>query len=104
MAVNYVTPLEATRMAAVITAIDVNAQPGLLEIGTTAYGRRAVHPSRFAKPSFTESGGVITMSGAPKSGTASATELRPWPAQGRGATGVMLSTTSRLAPRRPILF
>lgn len=72
MAVNYVTSLKTTRMAAVITAIDVHANPAVLEIGTTAMGTVLVSIT-LADPSFTESSGVITMASMPRSGTASAT-------------------------------
>ena len=58
-------------MQAVITAIDANAAPGFIEIGTA--GMAAVLCSiTLSKPSFTETGGVITMAGAPKSGVAGA--------------------------------
>jgi len=70
MAVNYVASLKSTRMAAVITAIDANAAPATIEIGTA--GMAAVLCIiTLADPSFTESGGVITMAGVPKSGVAS---------------------------------
>jgi hypothetical protein len=72
MAVNYSATLKSTRMQAVINAIDANASPATLEIGTAGMGSVLVVIT-LAKPSFTESGGVITMAGVPKSGTASAT-------------------------------
>jgi hypothetical protein len=69
---SYITSLKTTRMQAVITAVDVNAAPGTIEIGTT--GMAAVLCIlTLSKPSFTEAAGVITMAGAPKSGTASGT-------------------------------
>jgi hypothetical protein len=58
-------------MAAVITAIDVNASPATLEIGTAAMAATLM-TFTLSDPSFTESGGVITMAGVPKSGTAGA--------------------------------
>lgn len=70
MAVNYSTALKSTRMAAVITAIDVNAAPAFIEICTAAFAAVIVTIT-LSDPSFTESGGVITMAGVPKSGTAS---------------------------------
>ena len=70
MAVNYSATTKSTRMSAVISAIDGNASPATLEIGTT--GMAALLCSiTLAKPSFSESGGVITMLGVPKSGVAS---------------------------------
>jgi hypothetical protein len=70
MAVNYSAGLKSTRMQAVITAIDVNASPALIEICTAAFASVIVTIT-LSDPSFTESGGVITMAGAPKSGVAS---------------------------------
>jgi hypothetical protein len=72
MAVNYIASLKSTRMAAVITAIDANAAPATLEIGTAGMAAVLVIIT-LGDPSFTESGGVITMTGVPKSGTASNT-------------------------------
>jgi hypothetical protein len=70
--VTYNSTLKSARMAAVITAIDANASPGTIEIGTA--GMAAVLATiTLSKPSFTESGGVITMAGAPKSGIAAGT-------------------------------
>src|SRR5262245_14843648 len=71
MAVSYAAALKTTRMNAVIAAIDANASPATLEIGTTGMASVLVTLT-LNKPSFTESGGVITMAGAPKSGVASA--------------------------------
>lgn len=71
MAVNYIAALKTSRMVAVITAIDTNASPATLEIGTAGMAA-TLCAITLAKPSFTEAGGVITMAGAPKSGTASA--------------------------------
>jgi hypothetical protein len=52
-------------MSAVITAIDANALPGILEIGSV--GMAAVLATfTLNKPSFVESGGIITMAGVPK--------------------------------------
>lgn len=72
MAVNYDTPTKSARMAATILQIDANASPAYLEIATTAYAQ-VLCTITFGDPSFTESGGVITMTGAPKSGVASNT-------------------------------
>jgi hypothetical protein len=65
VAVNYIAALKSTRMTAVITAIDVGTA-GTLEICTAAFaGVIAIVP--LAKPSFTESGGVLTMASMPRS-------------------------------------
>jgi hypothetical protein len=72
VAVNYVATLKSSRMAAVITAIDVHASPAYIEIGTTAMAATLV-TIVMGDPSFAESGGVITMQGVPKSGVASGT-------------------------------
>lgn len=70
MAVNYNSALKSTRMAAVISAIDANASAGFIEICTAAFAA-VLCTITLSKPSFTESGGVITMAGVPKSGVAS---------------------------------
>jgi hypothetical protein len=72
MAVNYATGLKDTRMTAVITAVDNNASPATLEIGTAGMATILVVIT-LSKPSFTEAAGVITMAGVPKSGVASNT-------------------------------
>jgi hypothetical protein len=72
MSVSYAAALKSTRMAAVITAIDVNAAPATLEIGTAGMAATLVTIT-LGDPSFTEAGGVITMAGVPKSGVASGT-------------------------------
>lgn len=69
MAVNYDTPTKSARMAATILQIDANAAPATLEICTASFAA-VLCIITFADPSFTESGGVITMAGAPKSGVA----------------------------------
>jgi|SRR6516165_6339722 hypothetical protein len=72
MTASYIMSLKDTRMNAVTTAIDANAAAGFIEIGTAAMATVLVAIT-LSKPSFTESAGVLTMAGAPKSGTASAT-------------------------------
>ena len=72
MAVNYSSTLKSSRMAAVISAIDSHANPATIEICTAAFAAVLVTVT-LAKPSFTESGGVITGSGMPKSGVATGT-------------------------------
>jgi hypothetical protein len=72
MAVNYDTATKSARMAATILQIDANASPAFIEICTAAFAA-VLCTITFADPSFTESGGVITMAGAPKSGVASGT-------------------------------
>ena len=72
MAVNYDTPTKSARMAATVLQFDAHASPATLEIATAGYASVLVSIT-LADPSFTESGGVITMAGAPKSGVAGAT-------------------------------
>jgi hypothetical protein len=69
--VNYDTATKTARMAATILQIDANASPAKIEICTAAFASVLVTIT-LADPSFTESGGVITMAGVPKSGVASA--------------------------------
>ena len=59
-------------MTAAINAIDSQASPGTIEIGSAAMAA-VLCTITLSKPSFTESGGVITMAGAPKSANATAT-------------------------------
>ena len=72
MTVIYAAALKSSRMQSVITAIDVAVPPATLEIGTAAM-TAVLCIITLGDPSFTESGGVITMTGVPKSGTATAT-------------------------------
>jgi hypothetical protein len=72
MTVSYASGLKTTRMQAVIAAIDAAAGNGYIEIGTAGMAAVLVTIA-LQKPSFTESGGVITMAGAPKSGIATGT-------------------------------
>jgi len=73
MTVSYIASLKTTRMVAVVNAIDANASPGFIEIGTA--GMAAVLCAiPLAKPSFSENGGVITMLGTPVSANGSATD------------------------------
>ena len=69
MAVNYDSATKTARMAATILQIDANASPATIEIATAAYASVLVTIT-LSDPSFTESGGVITMAGVPKSGVA----------------------------------
>lgn len=55
-------------MAAVITAVDAGSGAGTLEICTASYAA-VLATITLADPSFTESGGVITMAGVPRSDT-----------------------------------
>ena len=67
MAVNYHASLKSTRMQAVISRIDIGTA-GTLEICSAAYASvLAIIP--LLKPSFSESGGVITLLGVPRSDT-----------------------------------
>jgi len=72
MAVNYVASLKTTRMNSVVTAVDANAAPATLEIGTAAMAQVLVVIT-LGDPSFSVSGDTMTMVGVPKSGTASQT-------------------------------
>jgi hypothetical protein len=69
MAVNYDAATKTARMVQTISQVDNNASPATLEICTAAYAAVLVVIT-LSKPSFTESGGVITMAGVPKSGVA----------------------------------
>jgi hypothetical protein len=69
MAVNYDAATKTARMAATILQIDANASPAYIEICTATFAAVLVTIT-LSDPSFTESGGVITMAGAPKSGVA----------------------------------
>lgn len=69
MAVNYDTATKTARMAATILQIDANASPAFIEICTASFAAVLVTIT-LSDPSFTEFAGVITMSGAPKSGVA----------------------------------
>jgi hypothetical protein len=59
-------------MQAVITAIDVSGPAAYIEIGTAGMAATLVAIT-LSDPSFTESGGVITMASPPKSGVATGT-------------------------------
>jgi hypothetical protein len=72
MTVSYIASLKTTRMVAVINAIDANASPGVIEIGSAAMAA-VLCTIPLAKPSFSESNGVITMLGTPRSANGSAT-------------------------------
>jgi hypothetical protein len=74
LTVNYATSLKITRMQSVIDAIDANASPAYIEIGTSGMVTILVTIT-LDDPSFVEGGGVITMAGVPKTGTASADGL-----------------------------
>lgn len=69
MAVNYDTATKTARMAATILQIDAHANPATIEVCTAAFAA-ILCVITLADPSFTESSGVITMAGAPKSGVA----------------------------------
>jgi hypothetical protein len=71
MTVSYIAALKSTRMQAVIAAIDANAAPAVLEIGTSAMAL-TLAAITLGKPSFTEAGGIITVIGS-RSGTATNT-------------------------------
>lgn len=68
---NYAAALKSTRMKAVITAVDdaVNLKAGVIELWNGP-SDTLLATVTLNVPSFTESGGVITMSGTPKTATA----------------------------------
>lgn len=72
MSVSYNSNLKSARMNAVIAAIDAQSSPGYIEIGTAGMGA-VLATITFQKPSFSQSGGVITGLGVPISASASAT-------------------------------
>lgn len=69
MTISYASAIKDARMNAALAGIDGNASPATLEICTAAYASVLVTIT-LAKPSFTMSGGVLTMAGVPKSGVA----------------------------------
>jgi len=82
MAVTYASGLKDTRMTAVRDAIDAGAGAGKLEIGTAAMAS-ILATITLGDPSGTISGGVLTLSGFPRSdtsadntGTAAAARIR----------------------------
>lgn len=68
MAVTYNATLKAARMQEVLDAIDANASPATLEIGTSGMAS-VLATITLADPSFTRSNAVLTMAGVPKSDT-----------------------------------
>lgn len=68
MSVSYIANLKTSRMQAVIDRIDIGTA-GTIEICTAGYAGVIVSIP-IAKPSFTESAGVITLAGVPKSAAA----------------------------------
>ena len=60
MAVNYATALKDDRMTCVITRLDAQSGVAKIEICTAAYAT-VLSTISLQKPSFTESGGVITV-------------------------------------------
>jgi hypothetical protein len=73
MAVTYAASLKTTRMQAVVTAIDVHASAATIEICTAGYAQVLVAIPLDASTSFTVSGAVATLFGAPKQANATAT-------------------------------
>jgi hypothetical protein len=69
--VTYSAALKSTRMQDVIAAIDAGSGPGYMEIATAAYGT-ILSTITLSKPSFSESGAVITLLGVPKSDSSAA--------------------------------
>jgi len=71
MSVNYSTTVKNARLTVVRDAIDAGASPGKLKIYTAAYGSLLVTIT-LADPCAGVADGVLTLSGTPKSGIASA--------------------------------
>ena len=71
MAVNYATALKTDRMVAVIARFDAQSGVARIEICTATYAI-VLSTILMQKPSFTESGGVLTMAGVPKSDNSAA--------------------------------
>lgn len=69
MPVNYDPGLKDTRMNAVLSAIDSQPSAGTMEIASAGF-TTIICIINLSKPSFSESGGVLTMLGAPKSSAA----------------------------------
>jgi hypothetical protein len=67
----YTAALKSTRMQAVIAAIDAAATTGVVDI-TTGGNATLLVSIPLSKPSFTESGGIITLAGTPKAAAAAA--------------------------------
>lgn len=64
----YATALKSTRMQDVIDAIDAGSGPGYIEICSAGYVD-VLATIVLAKPSFTESNGVITLANTPRTDT-----------------------------------
>lgn len=82
MAVTYTTAVKNARMTAVRDQIDAGTGPGVLQIGTTGMATILAEIT-LDDPSGTISGGVLSLSGFPKSdtsanntGTAAAARIR----------------------------
>lgn len=71
MAVNYSATAKSNRMTAVRDTIDAGSAGGVLQIGTTGMGT-VLASFTLNDPCGTVSGSVLTLSGFPKSATASA--------------------------------
>lgn len=87
MTISYVPTLKSARMQAVIAAIDGDAAPGRIEIGTSGMGTVLVSIV-LAKPSFSEDGeGNMTMLGVPVAGdaTVGGRAANAWIKNGAGA-------------------
>ena len=69
MAVTYSTTVKNNRMTQVVNALDGGSGNAILRIYTSGYAAALVDIT-LAKPSGTVSGGVLTFSSLPKTGTA----------------------------------
>lgn len=83
MAVTYTTAVKNARLDAVVTAI---GSAGVLEIGTTGMGS-VLATIALGNPAGTTSGGVLTLSGFPRSDTAADNTGTAAAARIRTATG-----------------
>jgi hypothetical protein len=71
MSVDYPASLQTKRLQDVVAAIDAAATAGTLEIGTASMVS-VLAVFTLSKPSFSVAGNVMTMSGMPKTATATA--------------------------------
>jgi hypothetical protein len=93
MAIVYATALKTTRMQAVEAAMDAGPAAGTLVIGTAALsgGTGVLATIALADPAGTVSGAVLTLSGLPKSATASAAGTAA-KAELRDSTGTVVAS------------
>jgi hypothetical protein len=109
MAVIYASSLRTTRITAVLTAIDADASPGTLEIGTASMAS-TLAVLTLADPAGTVAGDVLTLDCSPalsdasanNTGTAAAARIKDGAGNvivsgltvGTSGTNIVLNTTS----------